>query len=140
MKELEEGEELCPICSEINNPGALEFGRNHFVAMQLEGQLHWTNPKVDELITEIESIQEIIADNEHLFEIVDDKLYDILNPDFNLSHDILIEMLPSNQIKYGDSEGGGSTIYMENVDALDEIMFRLKELKQRVISLFNEKK
>jgi len=41
MKELEEGDEACPICNAINNVAAAEIRCNHFVALCWENELHW---------------------------------------------------------------------------------------------------
>jgi len=132
MLELNEGEEICPICSAINNPGAAEFGCDHFVAIIWEGELHWTHPMIDELITEIELIQEIIIDNEHLFNIVDDQLFNALDPNCHKSHDALFNILTDNQIKFGNSEGGGSTCYVESKNNLSDTLVVLNAFKQKL--------
>ena len=140
MQELDNGEEFCPICNAINNPGAAELECDHFVALSWEGELFWTHPMIDKLIKEIELIQEIIVNREQISDTVHDQFYDVFKPDYNSTCDLLTEILPNNKLKYGNSEGGGVTWYLEKISILHETMIRLENFKQKFIDPINETK
>jgi hypothetical protein len=140
VQELDDGEEFCPICNAINNPGAAELECGHFVALSWESELHWTHPMIDKLIKEIEMIQEIIANYEQIYDTVHKQFYDVFNPDNNSTCDVLSKILPNHQLKYGNSEGGGVSWYLDNISILHETIIRLEDLKQQFNNTINETK
>jgi hypothetical protein len=95
---------------------------------------------IDELIKEIEMIQEIIANYEQISDTVHEQFYDVFNPANNSTCDVLSKILPNNQLKYGNSEGGGISWYLDKIIILQETMIRLEDFKQQFIDSINETK
>ncbi len=63
VRELEKGQEYCPICSRLNSPGA-DDTCGHHVALVWDGQITW---EIDEMRTLLEAWQEL-ADIRYAFE------------------------------------------------------------------------
>jgi hypothetical protein len=134
MKELEEGEEYCPVCKKINNPGAVKFNCSHFIALQFEGELHWSHPLIDELFGEISEIQEFLDSKTDLSFLEGDELFEAIDPYFNTSIDALENLLASIPISYGNSEIVGSTWYLEDKTLLSNMLQKLNDFKLKIIN------
>lgn len=138
MKELEEGDEACPICNAINNLAAAEIRCNHFVALCWENELHWVDTSLEGLIKLIELIQDLIADKDYS-EMANDEIYLLWDPNLNSICDILRSILYVRLIMTNIendtylSSGGGTLWYLEKSDIIDEKTTLLNSLRTKLL-------
>jgi hypothetical protein len=135
MREVEEGEEVCPICRKINNPGAQEFSCSHIICLQWEGDLTWTDGNLQEVIDLVDSIKDLLSSEED--EIKEESgLYGILSPDYYSTADSIQILLGDNLIAGNPienetylSSGSGTLWYLSKMEVLDEIIETLTKFK-----------
>ncbi len=141
--------EFCPFCNSINKP-AQDETCNHFLALYSDGELHWGGYELDKLTDTISSFRDILLENDHLNDIIDDEkqnqlltdrqknICTILGPYYNYNDlDVLLEIC-GDSIKEGDlrkndtflSSGGGSTYYIQSHELLKSSEEELNTLKE----------
>ncbi len=129
MKELNEGEEICPICKMINNPGFNEIHCPHYLALLWEGEIHWPQPIIEKLLMEIREIQEILFSHEQLGFTKSDTIFKALDPEFNSPTNSLFDLINEIQIIYENREDNGSSIYIDDISLLKSKLLNLIEFK-----------
>jgi hypothetical protein len=140
--ELNEGEERCPICSKINNPGELDFSCNHFVALELEDSLHWIQPPaLEELIEEVEAIQSILESNPEILEKDEDELMASIDPESYSAHSAISNLLSKEVITIDrssvDDELSGYSWYLPDFKIITQRLHEITELRRELEESLN---
>jgi hypothetical protein len=142
MKELDDGEELCPFCGCINNPG-LENVCIHFIALIWEGELNWETEEIRIIFENIEEIQQLIDEDNTNTPLTDrqKELCSLLGIK-NSPSDILFELCGTD-IRLGSklenetflSSGSGTTLYIKNLELLKSRAEEFRSLKAKLMNI-----
>jgi hypothetical protein len=135
--ELNEGDERCPICSKINNPGAFDFSCHHFVALELEDSLHWIQPPaLETLIEEVEAIQSILESNPEILEKDEDELMASIDPESFSAHSAVSNLLSEDVITIDrssvDDELSGYSWYLPDFKIITQRLNEIRQLRSKL--------